>query len=81
MGSKKGTGYIEKFLKKADKAIEDGVKRADEVLEDAVELGVMAASQAKKTSGEFRKQLLLVRYSKFLMILFYEGEIFFLALM
>ena len=36
--SKKG-GYIEKLLKKADKALQEGVKKADEVLEDAVEIG------------------------------------------
>jgi polyhydroxyalkanoate synthesis regulator phasin len=56
MTTKKKTGYIEKFLKKADKAIEDGIKRADEVLEDAVEFGAMAADQAKKTSDELRKK-------------------------
>ena len=38
MGTKKG-GYIEKLLKKADKALQEGVKKADEVLDDAVELG------------------------------------------
>ena len=54
--SKKKSGYIEKFLKKADKAIDEGIKRADEVLEDAVEFGEMAASQAKKTSDELRKR-------------------------
>ena len=54
--SKEKSGYIEKFLKKADKAIEEGIKRADEVLEDAVEFGEMAASQAKKTSDELRKR-------------------------
>jgi len=53
--TKKG-GYIDRFLKKADKAIEDGIKRADEALEDAVEFGEMAASQAKKTSGELREK-------------------------
>ena len=31
MGNKKG-GYIDKFLKKADKAIQEGVKKADEAL-------------------------------------------------
>jgi len=53
--AKKG-GYIDRFLKKADKAIDEGIKRADEVLEDAVEFGEMAASQAKKTSEELRKK-------------------------
>jgi len=53
--TKKG-GYIDRFLKKADKAIEDGIKRADEALEDAVEFGEMAASQAKKTSDELREK-------------------------
>ena len=56
MATKKKAGYIEKFLKKADKAIEDGIKRADEALEDAVEFGVMAAGQAKKTSEDLRKK-------------------------
>ena len=56
MVTKKKPGYIEKFLKKADKAIEDGIKRADEALEDAVEFGEMAAGQAKKTSDELRKK-------------------------
>ena len=56
MGSSKKGGYIEKFLKKADKAIQEGVKRADEVLEDAVELGAMTAKQASKTSKELRSQ-------------------------
>ena len=54
MASKKDAGYIEKFLKKADRAIDDGIKKADEVLEDAVEFGVMAAGQAKKTSDELQ---------------------------
>jgi len=49
-------GYIDRFLKKADKAIEEGIKRADEALDDAVEFGEMAASQAKKTSEELRKK-------------------------
>ncbi len=56
MGSSKKGGYIEKFLKKADKALQEGVKRADEVLEDAVELGAMTAKQASKTSKELRNQ-------------------------
>ena len=58
MATKKKTGYIERFLKKADKAIDDGIKRADEALEDAVEFGEMAASQAKKTSEELTKKAL-----------------------
>ncbi len=56
MATKKKAGYIEKFLKKADKAIEDGIKRADEALDEAVEFGAMAATQAKKTSDELRKK-------------------------
>ena len=55
MGNKKG-GYIDKFLKKADKAIQDGVKKADDVLEEAVEFGTMTAKQASKTSKELKKQ-------------------------
>jgi len=56
MGKVKKGGYIEKFLKKADKALQEGVKKADGVLEDAVELGVMTAKQASKTSKELRNQ-------------------------
>jgi polyhydroxyalkanoate synthesis regulator phasin len=55
MGNKKG-GYIDKFLKKADKAIQEGVKKADEVLEEAAELGSMTAKQASKTSKELHSQ-------------------------
>ena len=55
MATKKG-GYIEKFLKKADKALQEGVKRADEVLEDAVEFGTMTAKQAAQASKELRSQ-------------------------
>ena len=55
MGNKKG-GYIDKFLKKADKAIQEGVKKADGVLEEAVELGSMTAKQASKTSKELHSQ-------------------------
>jgi len=55
MGDKKG-GYIDKFLKKADKAIQEGVKKADEALEEAVEFGSMTAKQAAKTSKELRSQ-------------------------
>ena len=55
MKDKKG-GYIDKFLKKADRAIQDGVKKADSVLEEAVELGSMTAKQASKTSKELRNQ-------------------------
>ena len=58
MVTKKKSGYIEKFLKKADKAIEEGIKKADEVLDDAVEFGAMATNQAKKTSEELRKKAL-----------------------
>ena len=53
--SKKG-GYIEKFLKKADRALQEGVKKADGVLDNAVELGVMTAKQASKTSKELGNQ-------------------------
>ena len=56
MASDKSGGYIEKFLKKADKALQDGVKRADEVLEEAVEFGAMTAKQASKASKELRSQ-------------------------
>ena len=56
MATTKKGGYIEKFLKKADKALQEGVKRADEVLDDAVEFGVMTAKQASKTSKEIRSQ-------------------------
>ena len=55
MKDKKG-GYIDKFLKKADKAIQEGVKKADEALEEAVEFGSMTAKQAAKTSKELQKQ-------------------------
>ncbi len=58
MIAKKKTGYIERFLKKADKAIDEGIKRADEALEDAVEFGEMAVSQAKKASNELTKKAL-----------------------
>ena len=54
MATKKKIGYIERFLKKADKAIDEGVKRADEVLEDAVEFGTMTAKQAAKASKEMQ---------------------------
>ena len=57
MADKKG-GYIDKFLKKADKAIQEGVRKADEVLEEAVEIGSMTAKQASKTSKELHKQAL-----------------------
>ncbi len=56
MGISKKGGYIEKFLKKADKALQEGVKKADEVLDDAVELGAMTAKQAGKRSKELRNQ-------------------------
>lgn len=56
MGTKRKSGHIEKFLKRADKAIEDGIKKADEILDDAVEFGVMAAGQASKTGKELRKR-------------------------
>ena len=60
MVSKRKPGYIEKFLKRADKAIdsavEQGIKRADEILEDAVELGKITAGEAQKRSEGLRKQ-------------------------
>jgi polyhydroxyalkanoate synthesis regulator phasin len=49
-------GYIEKFLKKADKAIQEGVKKADIILEDAVEFGSITAKQAVKASKELHNQ-------------------------
>jgi len=52
---KKG-GYIDKFLKKADKAIQEGLKKADEVLDEAVELGEITAKQASKASKEFSEK-------------------------
>ena len=55
MGNKKG-GYIDKFLKKADKAIQEGVKKADGVLDEAVELGSMTAKQASKASKDLHSQ-------------------------
>ncbi len=56
MSTRKKGRYLERFLKKADKAIDDGIKRADEILDDAVEFGVMASGQAKKTSTDLRTQ-------------------------
>jgi len=56
MGTKRKKGHLERFLKRADKALEEGINKADEILDDAVEFGVMAASQAKKTSKEIRKK-------------------------
>ncbi len=61
------SGYIEKFLKtadkalqegvkKADRALQEGVKKADRVLDNAVDIGVMTAKQASKTSKELRNQ-------------------------
>lgn len=55
MESKK-SGYIDKFLKKADRAIQEGVKKADEALDEAVEFGSMTAKQAAKTSNALRNQ-------------------------
>ena len=55
MKDKKG-GYIDKFLKKADKAIQEGVTKADGILDEAVEFGSMTAKQAAKTSKELRNQ-------------------------
>ena len=58
MKDKKG-GYIDKFLKKADKAIQEGVKKADEALEEAVEFGSMTAKQAANTSSPLKRRSLL----------------------
>ena len=57
MGTRKKGGYIEKLLKKADKALQEGVKRADEVLDDAVELGKISAKEAGKKSKDLRSQV------------------------
>lgn len=58
--SSKRPGYIEKFLKRADRAIdsavEQGIKRADEILEDAVELGKITINEAQKKSDILKKQ-------------------------
>jgi len=52
-------GYIEKFLKRADKAIDDaveeGIKRADEIVADAVEFGKIASKEAQQKSIELKK--------------------------
>ena len=56
MRSKKRTGHIERFLKRADKAIDEGIKKADEILDDAVEFGELATGQAKKTSQQLRRR-------------------------
>ena len=52
-------GYIEKFLKRADKAIDnavnEGIKRADEIVADAVEFGKIASKEAQKKSIELKK--------------------------
>jgi len=59
VSKKRRPGYIEKFLKRADKAIdeavEDGIKRADEIVADAVEFGKIASKEAQKKSIELRK--------------------------
>ena len=60
MAKRKQPGYIEKFLKRADKAVDEaltqGVKRADEILADAVEFGKIAAKEADRKSRDLRKQ-------------------------
>lgn len=60
MAKQKKSGYIERFLKRADKAVDEavnqGIKRADEILEDAVEFGKLAASEAEKKSRDLRRQ-------------------------
>lgn len=60
MASKKSSPrYIEKFLKRADKAIDDavkkGIKRADEIVDDAVKYGKIASKEAQKKSTELKK--------------------------
>ena len=56
---KKQARYIEKFLKRADKAIDnavnEGIKRADEIVADAVEFGKVASKEAQKKSAELKK--------------------------
>ena len=51
--------YIEKFLKRADKAIDDavkeGIRRADEVVADAAEFGKIASKEAQRKSVELKK--------------------------
>lgn len=60
MAKSKQPGYIEKFLKRADKAVDEaltqGVKRADEILADAAEFGKIAAKEADRKSRDLRKQ-------------------------
>ncbi|HET8719833.1 MAG TPA: SHOCT domain-containing protein [Candidatus Nitrosotenuis sp.] len=57
---KQQPGYIEKFLKRADKAVDEalnqGVKRADAILADAVAFGKIAAKEADQKSRDLRKQ-------------------------
>ncbi len=59
VSKKRRPGYIEKFLKRADKAIdnavEEGIKRADEIVGDAVEFGKIASKEAQKKSIELKK--------------------------
>ncbi len=51
--------YIEKFLKRADKAVDEaidqGVKRADALLADAAEFGKITSAEARKKGVELRK--------------------------
>ena len=67
MATKRNSGYIEKFrkkasdaiddgVKKASVAIDDGIKKADDILDEAVEFGAMAAGQAKKTGAELHSK-------------------------
>ena len=44
--------YIEKFLKRANRAIDEGIQKADDILDDAVEFGTMTAKQATKVSKD-----------------------------
>ena len=50
MATKKNSGHVSKFLKRADEAIGKGIKIADEVLDDVVEYGSTKINDAKKTT-------------------------------
>ena len=55
-GDTRKGGYIDKFLKKADKALQEGVRKADEALDEAVEFGSMTVKQASKASKDLKKR-------------------------
>ena len=55
MKEDKKRGYIDKFLKKADRAVQEGIKKADVVLDEAVEFGTITAKQAAKKSKELKE--------------------------